>query len=244
MVKRIGVLGSGVVGTTLADGFLKHGYEVIRGSREPAKLAEWKARHGTHGSIGTFETAAAFSDLVVLAVKGEAAEKALQLCKPAHLFEKTVIDVTNPIADEPPVQGVVRFFTTPNESLFERLQRMIPRAHFVKAFSCVGHGMMVDPDFHGAAPSMFICGNSIRAKAEVGDILQKFGWEPEDLGGPEAARAIEPLCMLWCVYGWSRGRWDHAFKLIHSDRRAAVHQVPVRVGSETPTHVMSDGSFG
>jgi len=210
---KIGVLGSGVVGKALADGFLKYGYDVMRGSRQPAKLADWKAQAGAKASVGSFADAARFGDLVVLAVKGTVAASALEACGTA-LDGKTVIDPTNPIAEAPPVNGVLRFFTGPNESLMERLQQQAPAARFVKAFSCIGAAHMVDPRFAGGPPTMFICGNHAGAKAEVRSILDRFGWETEDLGAAEAARAIEPLCMLWCIPGLRENRWTQAFKLL------------------------------
>jgi predicted dinucleotide-binding enzyme len=213
MAARVGVLGSGIVGQTLADGFLKHGYEVMRGSREPGKLADWKRQAGARASIGSFADAAGFGEVVALAVKGVAAESAVSLCGGA-LAGKVVIDATNPIAEAPPTKGVLRFFTSHDESLMERLQRQEPMARFVKAFSCVGNAQMVDPDFGGVKPTMFICGDDASAKAEVEKVLRAFGWEWEDMGGVEAARAIEPLCMLWCIPGLLRNQWSHAFRLL------------------------------
>ena len=213
---RVAVIGSGDVGRALADGFLEHGYEVMRASRDPAKLDAWKANAVAGASTGTFEQAALWGDLVVLAVKGTAAESAVALCGAANLAGKTVIDATNPIADAPPVNGVLSFFTSLDDSLMERLQRLAPEAHFVKAFSCVGNALMVDPDFGGIKPSMFICGNDEGAKAEVGRVLDEFGWETADMGAAEAARAIEPLCILWCIPGFARNEWSHAFKLLRA----------------------------
>jgi predicted dinucleotide-binding enzyme len=138
----------------------------------------------------------------------------LKLCGVENLAGKTVIDTTNPIADKPPVNGVLSFFTSLDDSLMERLQRQAPAAHFVKAFSCVGNARMVDPDFGGQKPTMFICGNSKAAKQEVETILDRFGWEIEDLGAAEAARAIEPLCILWCIPGFLENRWTHAYKVL------------------------------
>jgi len=212
-MKTVGVLGSGTVGEVLANGFLKHGFTVVRGSRDPKKLADWKEKAGDHASTGTFAEAAA-ADLVVLAVKGSAAEEALALAGPA-LAGKIVIDTTNPIADAPPVDGVLAFFTGPNDSLMERLQAKFPSARFVKAFSCVGNAKMIGPSFSGGVrPSMFICGNDDDAKAEVRGILDTFGWDTEDMGRATAARAIEPLCMLWCISGFRQNRWTHAFKVL------------------------------
>lgn len=212
--KKVAVIGSGIVGQVLADGFLEHGHAVMRGTREPEKLEEWLAGAGAHASVGTFADAAHYGELVVLAVKGTAAESAVALCGPQRLAGKTVIDTTNPIAEAPPVNGVLQYFTAMNESLMERLQRLAPAAHFVKAFSSAGNAFMVHPDFGGIRPTMFICGNDAAAKIEVTEILTRFGWETEDIGGVEGARAIEPLCILWCAPGLLRGQWSHAFKLL------------------------------
>jgi len=136
------------------------------------------------------------------------------LCGAGTLSGKTVIDTTNPIADAPPVNGVLRFFTSLDESLMERLMRLAPDAKFVKAFSSVGAALMVNPQLSGGPPTMFICGNHAEAKSDVQAVLDQFGWGTEDLGGAEAARAIEPLCMLWCIPGFRQNRWRHAFKLL------------------------------
>jgi len=124
-----------------------------------------------------------------------------------------VIDATNPIADAPPVDGVIQFFTGPNESLMERLQKAFPQAKFVKAFSSVGAARMVNPSFAGGKPTMFYCGNDADAKAFVARVLEEFGWEGADMGGAVAARAIEPLAQLWCIPGFRQNSWTHAFKV-------------------------------
>jgi predicted dinucleotide-binding enzyme len=159
------------------------------------------------------EDAAAAADLVVLAVKGTAAERVVEICG-TRLDGKTVIDTTNPIADAPPDNGVLKLFTTLEDSLMERLQRAAPEARFVKAFSCVGNSLMVDPKLPGGRPTMFVCGNDAGAKEQVGAILDDFGWDVEDLGGAAAARAIEPLCILWCIPGFLRNDWTHAYKVM------------------------------
>jgi predicted dinucleotide-binding enzyme len=214
MGKKIGIVGSGIVGQTLAKGFIAHGHDVVVGTNTASKQAELRTRIGPNGGVGSFEDAARFGDVVVLAVKGSAAEAALRAAGPANLRGKTVIDTTNPIADLPPVNGVLRFFTTLDESLMERLQKLAPDAHFVKSFSCIGNALMVNPDFGGVAPTMFICGNHEGAKQEVAAILDRFGFEVADMGKVEAARAIEPLCMLWCIPGFVANSWTHAFRLL------------------------------
>ena len=200
---KVGILGSGVVGQTLASGFIKHGYDVMLGTRT-GKLSEWAHK------VGTFSEAAAFGNLLVLAVKGTVAKDVITM---VNLKGKTVIDATNPIADLPPTNGVLRFFTSLDKSLMEELQEKAPDAHFVKAFNSIGNAFMVNPDF-GVKPTMFICGNNENAKKEVSKVLDQFGFEPKDMGKAEAARAIEPLCMLWCIPGLLRNEWAHAFKLL------------------------------
>ena len=213
-MEKIAVIGSGIVGQVLADGFLTHGFEVMRGSRDPGKLADWRQKARARARTGTFSEAACFGEVIVLAVKGSAAASAVELCGTGNLAGKTILDATNPIAEEPPVNGVLSFFTGANESLMERLQKQAPEACFVKAFSCVGSAFMVNPDFAGVKPTMFICGNYGDAKRQAVEILYRFGWETEDMGGVEAARAIEPLCRLWCIPGLRENRWSHAFKLL------------------------------
>jgi len=210
---KIGILGSGVVAQALGAGLRRKGHDVMLGTSNAAKLADWLAKSGgvVAGSMGD---AAAFGELVVLAVKGTAALAAVRSAGAQPLAGKTVIDATNPIADRPPVNGVLQFFTGPNESLLEQLQSAFPDVRFVKAFNSVGSAFMVDPRFEGGAPTMFIAGNDEQAKAKVAALVRELGWEPCDMGGAEAARAIEPLCMLWCIPGLLRNDWSHAFKLL------------------------------
>lgn len=212
MKTKIGILGSGVVAQVLGNGFLQHGYEVMMGTRDTSKLAEWQ--QSGSGKVGSFSDAAAFGNIVVLAVKGNMAASALELAGVTNLAGKVVIDTTNPIADLPPENGVLQYFSNLNASQMEQLQKEFPSARFVKAFNSVGNAMMINPDFGGIKPSMFICGNDAEAKKEVAIIIDQFGWETEDMGMAEAARAIEPLCILWCIPGFIRNEWMHAFKLL------------------------------
>ena len=159
---KVGVLGSGDVAKVLAGGFLKHGHEVMIATRTPAKLADW-ARKNPKARVGSFEDAAKFGELAVLAVKGTAAAEVLRTAGLHSLAGKTVIDATNPIADAPPTNGVLKFFTTLDDSLMERLQREFPEVRLVKAFNSVGNARMVNPEFAGGKPTMFICGNDAAA---------------------------------------------------------------------------------
>ena len=211
---KVGVIGSGVVGQTLAAGFLKHGHEVAIGTRDPAKLKDWAAKN-PGAEVKSMAEAANFGELVVLAVAGQLALEALKLIGPKALDGKPVIDACNPIGGGPPINGVLSFFTMLTDSLMERLQKAYPNARFVKAFNSVGAAQMVNPQFSGGRPTMFICGNDANAKKTVAAICDQFGWDVEDMGAVEAARAIEPLCMLWCIPGVARGDWSpHAFKLL------------------------------
>ena len=210
---KIGILGSGDVAKALAGGFLKSGHEVTLGTRTTSKLADWVQKN-PRARTGSFADAAQFGDMVVLAIKGTAALEAVRAAGPTNLARKTVMDVTNPIADAPPVNGVIKFFTTLDEALMERLQKEFPEVRFVKAFNSVGNAFMVNPQFKGGKPTMFICGNDDAAKKTVAGIVDQFGWEVSDMGRVEAARAIEPLCMLWCIPGFLRNDWAHAFKMV------------------------------
>ena len=209
---KFGVIGSGDVGQELAKGLRDIGHEVRIGSRDPRRLAGYTTETGIPN--GTFAEVAKWAEALVLAVKGDAAEAAIRLAGVENFAGKLVIDTTDPFTDDPPEDGVLRFFTGPNDSLLERLQKAAPRARFVKAFNSVGSALMVNPKFTGGRPTMFYCGDDPAARAEVARILDQFGWEGADMGSAVAARAIEPLAVLWCIPGFREDRWNHAFKLL------------------------------
>jgi 8-hydroxy-5-deazaflavin:NADPH oxidoreductase len=212
---KVGILGSSAVGQTLGKAFLSEGYEVMIGTRDTSKedLVKWQ-KENTSGKLGSFADTAKFGEIIVLAVSGDAAEKVIAQSGKENFSNKLVIDATNPIEKAPPENGVLKFFTSLDRSLMEDLQKLLPDAKFVKAFNCVGHALMYKPDFAGNKPTMFICGNDEGAKKIVTGILTSFGYETEDMGKIEAARAIEPLCILWCIPGFIRNQWTHAFKLL------------------------------
>jgi 8-hydroxy-5-deazaflavin:NADPH oxidoreductase len=212
---KIGILGSGIVGQTLGAGLLKYGHQVKLGTRtlNSDEIAKW-LKSAPGATAGSFSEAAHFGELIVLAVKGTVVESALDLAGKDHFTNKTILDATNPIADAPPVNGVVQFFTGPNESLAEKIQSHVPHAHVVKAFNAVGAALMIHPHFEQGTPTTFYCGNDAHAKSQVRDIISQFGWEPYDMGALTAARAIEPLCILWLIPGFTKNHWTHAFKLL------------------------------
>jgi 8-hydroxy-5-deazaflavin:NADPH oxidoreductase len=203
------------VGQTLGAGFLRHGHQVMLGTRDPKKpdVQEWvQNTPGTTG--GTFEETAKFGELIVLATLGRVVENVIDLAGTKHFTGKPVIDATNPLSDAAPIDGVLQFTTGPNESLAEKIQAKIPGAYVVKAFNSVGASRMINPQYKQDIPTMFICGNNAEAKTKVSEIIEQFGWEPFDCGTIISARAIEPLCMLWCIPGFQKNQWTHAFKLL------------------------------
>ena len=211
-IRRFGVLGSGEVGQTLAKGLKAHGYEVRIGTRSPAKLADFTKSTGI--DAGAFADVARWGEALVLAVLGEAAMEVLTTVGAASLSGKTILDTTNALSHEPPEQGVLKTFTGPNESLMERMQQAYPQAHFVKVFNSVGSALMVNPKIPSGRPTMFYCGNDAGAKAVAASVIEQFGWEGADMGGAIAARAIEPLAVLWCIPGFLQNDWTHAFRVV------------------------------
>ena len=210
---RIGVLGTGVVGQTLGSGLVGLGHEVILGARDAnnPKAVEWAAGAGERASAGTFADAAEFAELIVLATLWEGTENALSLAGHDRFAGKTVIDTTNPLVFGDAVPSLALGW---NDSAGEQVQRWLPDAQVVKAFNIVGAPHMVHPALPGGSPDMFIAGDDETAKAAVTDILTAFGWSTIDIGGIAGSRLLEPLCILWVLYGAQTGTWNHAFKLL------------------------------
>jgi 8-hydroxy-5-deazaflavin:NADPH oxidoreductase len=213
---KVGILGRGMVGQTLASGFRSRGHEVMIGSREPshADLQAWLGGEGAGIAAGTMPETAEFGELLVLALLGVAAGDAIAQAGPERFRGKVVIDATNPLdfsrQGQPP-----RLAISGDDSLGERIQRAIPDANVVKAFNTIGSPLMIDPHLGEGTPRMFIAGDDDRAKATVGEILHSFGWpEPIDIGGIEGSRELESLCILWVKVGFRRGAWDHAISLM------------------------------
>jgi len=207
------VLGTGEVGKTLARGFAARGHEVMIGSRDAAKAKAAAADAGERVEGGSFADASSFAELAVLATLWSGTESALQMAGPESLAGKIVIDATNPLVfseGRPPELALGH-----TDSGGEQVQRWLPGARVVKAFNIVGNPHMVDPDFPGGPPDMFIAGDDPDAKATVTEILDSFGWPGSiDAGGIEGARLLEPMCILWVRYGIVSGSWNHAFKLL------------------------------
>jgi predicted dinucleotide-binding enzyme len=210
---KVGILGSGDVGKALARGFIDLGHQVKIGSRDPQKLREFASSAGERASAGTFEEAARFGDLLILATLGVGTEHAIQMAGPENFARKVVIDATNPLdfsGGMPP-----KLFVGHTDSLGERVQRWLPGARVVKAFNTVGNPFMVNPQFAGGPPDMFLCGNDDDAKKLVIQVCRHFGWGSIDIGGIEGSRYLEPMCLVWVLHGVRSGSWTHAFKMLH-----------------------------
>jgi predicted dinucleotide-binding enzyme len=185
------------------------------GSRDLSKieLREWLSDGGAGIEAGTFAEAAAYGNLLVLAVLGIAAEEAIAAAGPENFSSKVVIDAMNPLdfsGGFPPKLSI-----TGEDSLGERIQRKLPDAKVVKAFNTIGNPYFVDPSFSEGKPTMLIAGNDEAAKRTVADVLADFGWsDTVDIGGIEGARELEAICIVWVKIGGARGSWDHGFKLL------------------------------
>jgi predicted dinucleotide-binding enzyme len=212
---RIGILGTGDVGRALGRGFLELGHEVVLGARESgnAKAEAFARQGGTRARAGTFAEAAAFGELVVLATLGIAWEEAIFRAGIERFAGKIVFDTTNPL-DFPAGGGLPKLAYGWLESAGEKVQGRLADAHVVKVFNSVGNALMFRPELPGGPPTMFIAGNDDGAKAKTAEILADFGWETSDLGGIEASRYLEPLCMVWVLHGAHAGTWSHAFKML------------------------------
>jgi 8-hydroxy-5-deazaflavin:NADPH oxidoreductase len=209
---KIGILGTGDVGRALGTGFVKHGHEVKIGSREAGneKAEKWRRETGDKASTGTFAEAAAFGDVVVVATLWTGTENALRLAGPDNFKGKTVIDTINPLDFS---TGTPRLAVS-GTSAGEEVQKQLPGAHVVKAFNTVGNAHMVDPQFPGGPPDMFIAGNDAGAKETVTGILKDFGWDVIDIGGIESSRYLESLAMIWILHYFQTKNGNHAFKLL------------------------------
>ena len=197
---RIGVLGTGVVGRTLASALLRGGHEVRLGSRTAGNEAAvaWAADVGGPASEGTFADAAGFGELLINATAGAASLDALELAGAEQLAGKVLIDVANPLDTS---DGMPPTLTVCNDdSLGEQIQRALPEVMVVKALNTVTAAVMVDPSLVAGTHTIFVAGDHAPAKAQVSELLQEFGW-PEhcilDLGNISAARGMEMYLPLW-----------------------------------------------
>jgi predicted dinucleotide-binding enzyme len=201
---RIGVLGTGIVGTTLATKLTKLGHDVTMGSRKAGgeKATAWVKEAGEKSAEGTFADAAAHGDIVFNCTSGIASLEALEAAGGQNLGGKTLVDVANPLDFS---KGMPPTLTVCNtDSLGEQIQRAFPTANVVKTLNTVSANVMVDPSIVPGVHTMFVSGNDAKAKAEVTTILKAgFGWkEVMDLGDISCARGQEMYLALWLrLYG-------------------------------------------
>ena len=211
---KIGIIGSGGVGKTLAGGFLKSGHEVKIGTRDASKLNEWMTLTANpKATVGSFADTAKWADIIVLATHGLSTLNAIDLAGKENFKGKIVIDVTNPLdfsGGPPPKMGV-----TVGNSLGEQIQRHLPEAKVVKAFNIVGANTMVNPKMQDGDPDLLIAGNDDGAKKWANDLAAGWGWNPcIDLGDISNAYWLEAITMAWCAFGFKNNHWTHAFKLL------------------------------
>jgi predicted dinucleotide-binding enzyme len=212
---KVGILGSGEVAQSLANGFLALGHEVMLGSRKSGNPAasQWTKAAGPKGKAGTFEQAADFGELTVLATLGTATPHAIEMAGPRHFDGKLVWDVTNPLdfsQGMPPklVGGL-------GSSAGETHQRTLPKAKIVKVFNTVGNALFFRPKLQaGLRGDMFLCGDDADAKKRTADLVREFGWEPLDIGGIEASHYVEATAMVWIWNAMKNNNWNRAFKLV------------------------------
>lgn len=219
---RITVLGSGVVGRTLAGRLAEVGNEVSVGTRNPQDTlartepdamgtppyAQWQ---GEHPSIGLlpYAAAAAAAELVVNATSGDGSLAALEAAGADALAGKVVLDVANALdfsSGFPPSLAVAN-----TDSLAEQIQRAFPSARVVKSLNTMTAAVMVDPGRVPGDHSVFVAGDDEAARSKVRDLLRALGWQDEqvlDLGGLRAARGLEMYLPLWLTLMQTLGTPD------------------------------------
>jgi predicted dinucleotide-binding enzyme len=201
---KIGVLGTGMVGATIATKLIELGQEVMLGSRNAGgeKAVTWAQSNGANASQGSYAQAARFGEVLFNCTQGTASIEALQSAGADNLNGKILIDVANPLDfshGTPPTLSICN-----TDSLGEQIQRKFPEAKVVKTLNTVNCEVMVDPALVSGDHDIFVCGNDADAKARVAELLKQwFGWRSViDLGDISAARATEQMMPIWLrLYG-------------------------------------------
>jgi 8-hydroxy-5-deazaflavin:NADPH oxidoreductase len=196
---RIGVLGTGIVGRTLASALVGGGHEVRMGSRTAGNehAVAWVAETGAGASEGTFADAAGFGELLFNATSGSNSPAVLEAAGAEQLADKVLVDVSNPLDFS---TGALTLTVCNDDSVGERLQRAFPDLRVVKALNTVTAALMVQPSLVAGAHTIFVCGDDAGAKGQVAELLQGFGWPAVsilDLGDITGARAMEMYLPLW-----------------------------------------------
>ena len=211
---KYGVLGTGMVGQVIANRLAGLGYEVMVGTREPARSADkLKSLHAAV-QVGAFAQAAAFGEMLFNATGGQVSIDALRLAGESNLAGKALVDISNPLDFS---RGMPPSLTVTNtDSLGEQIQRAFPQAKVVKALNTVTASLMVDPKLVASGDHhLFICGNDSGAKEQVIQLLQSFGWSHiVDLGDITNARATEAILPIWVRLYGKLGTPMFNFKLV------------------------------
>jgi predicted dinucleotide-binding enzyme len=192
---KIGILGTGDVGTNLGARFVQLGHEVKLGSRTEEKAQKWAQGKGPKAYGGTFADAAAFAEVVFNCTSGSVSLEALKLAGEKNLSGKVLVDVANALNFS---NGELTLTVANTDSLGEQIQRAFPSAKVVKALNTMNIRVQVDPNIVHGESDVFICGNDSGAKTKVTEILGWLGWKaPIDLGGIDRARGMEALFLFW-----------------------------------------------
>jgi predicted dinucleotide-binding enzyme len=209
---RIGILGSGSVGVSLAKGFIAEGHEVWLATHEPDGDKGKQLKNDAEGAtICDFFTAAKQAELAILCVKWDGVEDTIKKLDASNLAGKIVIDTSNLIRQE---ASTLVYAAKGEVSGAEQVQTWLPDSQVVKAFNTVGAATMYKPNFGDQKPTMFIAGNDNDAKDKVREIVEMFGWEALDSGSLLAARSLEPMALVWINYSMATGSPHHAFKML------------------------------
>jgi predicted dinucleotide-binding enzyme len=212
---NIGIIGSGSVAQHLGFGLIQAGNVVKLGTRNPRKLDDWLERAGKMASVGSFEEAAKFGELVIIATlwRDGATRNAINQAGVDNLAGKVVMDVTNPLISGGEKKPPTLALGYP-DSAGKTIQEWIPQSRVVKAFNIITAQYMANPHLKQGTPDMFIAGNDPSGKKVIMDIAVQWGWNIHDIGGIEQSYLLEAFAMLWIRYGFINGTWKHAFKLL------------------------------
>lgn len=216
-MKKIAVLGTGMVGNTIGTKLIALGYSVMMGSRSAnnEKAVVWVNANGGNASAGTFEDAAKFGEIIFNCTKGEVSLEVIKMAGLENFNGKTVIDIANPLDFSKGMPPSLIPELSNTNSLGEELQKLIPDANVVKTLNIVNCEVMVDAKKSGGDPTMFLSGNNAEAKEEVKSILNKFNWSDIiDLGDITTARGTEMMLPIWLRTWFATQNGHFAFKIV------------------------------
>lgn len=205
---KVGIIGSGSVAQTLAQGFLARGHDVLVGARDPKAKRDLKLGKAR---LGTFSEAARHGEVLVLAVHGANVAEAVKLAGPEAMAGKLVLDTSNPLDFGP--RGAHKPASIP-DSCLQVAQRAAPKAHFVKAWNCTPGAQMVDPRFKEGRGDQVICGDDAAAKEQAKRILAEFGWNAIEAGDSSMAPYVEGMALALINWAARTNDWTWGVKLV------------------------------